>query len=375
MGDMQQEESINQQSTCSPDSSSFNADEPPLVFQCAQCNVIIGDSTAWACVDDISRTITLKNVSNAVVEDEEMKIANTGFDAGSTYYKMSCATCREDIGRRYKGAVNHLDSARGMYTLFVDKLSSYQIGSYNKDSNDTAASLSDILSMAKVRDLNMQLSRLGDIIQDMGERLQALEQGYLPQAGDDSFSVRSVSYPCSSTVSLPSRTFNRCSTPHAENYHSDSVFKIPHTCQRHPQPPEGAPGTHPSGLHGAYAHLEHLHKMDQKERPLGIDPDQSYQSHSHNLLTNRHSNISRQQRRNSLSIESLPQNFRPGQTMSGHEGQTSAQMRSTESRGKVGDQGSNSTGGLALRGGSKRKEVSPSDPLQVMMSRRRKRRI
>lgn len=43
----------------------------------------------------------------------------------STYYKMSCATCREEIGRRYKGAVNHMDSARGMYTLFVDKLSRY----------------------------------------------------------------------------------------------------------------------------------------------------------------------------------------------------------------------------------------------------------
>lgn len=38
---------------------------------------------------------------------------------------MSCATCREEIGRRYKGAVNHMDSARGMYTLFVDKLSRY----------------------------------------------------------------------------------------------------------------------------------------------------------------------------------------------------------------------------------------------------------
>ena len=68
--------------------------------------------------------------------------------------------------------------------------------------------------------------QLGDIIQDMGERLQALEQGYLPQAGDDSFSVRSVSYPCSSTVSLPSRTFNRCSTPHAENYHSEPICHL-----------------------------------------------------------------------------------------------------------------------------------------------------
>lgn len=61
MGDMQHEERIPQNSS-SPKSSSFNADEPPMVFQCSQCNVIVGDSTAWVCVDDISRTITLKSM-------------------------------------------------------------------------------------------------------------------------------------------------------------------------------------------------------------------------------------------------------------------------------------------------------------------------
>lgn len=61
MGDMQHEERIPQNSS-SPKSSSFNADEAPMVFQCSQCNVIVGDSTAWVCVDDISRTITLKSM-------------------------------------------------------------------------------------------------------------------------------------------------------------------------------------------------------------------------------------------------------------------------------------------------------------------------
>lgn len=35
------------------------SDTLPLVFQCAQCNSILGDSTAWVCANDVLRSISL----------------------------------------------------------------------------------------------------------------------------------------------------------------------------------------------------------------------------------------------------------------------------------------------------------------------------
>lgn len=383
MGDMQHEERIPQNSG-SPKSSSFNADEPPMVFQCSQCNVIVGDSTAWVCVDDISRTITLKNITNAVMEDEKMKIASAGFDAGSTYYKMSCATCHEEIGRRYKGAVNHMDSARGMFTLFVDKLSSYQIGSYDRDVTDSNADMSDILSMAKVRDMNMQISRLGAIMQEISERLQMLEQGYMPQGGDDNMSVRSMSYP-SSCVSVPqrlispspkpSRVFSECQIPHPQNSNNNAVFKIPNT--RHSQQHSGYQDNHSSTVQSTYSHLEQFHKVDQQERSLGVDPEESFQSHTHNQVRNIHSNKVRQQRRNSLNFENVPQNFRRGltATSNGMPRDFGANEQNRDNIGKREETADSNRASSTLQNKSKRKEAPQEDPLQAMMSRRCKRRV
>lgn len=74
--------------------------------------------------------------------------------------------------------------------------------------------------------------QLGAIMQEISERLQMLEQGYLSQGGDDNMSVRSMSYP-SSCVSVPqrlispspkpSRIFNECQIPHPQN--SKSKFQ------------------------------------------------------------------------------------------------------------------------------------------------------
>ncbi|XP_062613279.1 uncharacterized protein LOC134275053 isoform X2 [Saccostrea cucullata] len=383
MGDIQHQEVIPHNSG-SP-KSSFNLDEPPMVFQCAQCNVIVGDSTAWVCIDDISRTITLNNVTSAVVE-EEMKTASSGFDAGSTYYKMACATCREEIGRKYKGAVNHLDSARGKYTLFVDKLSSYQIGSYDKERSETT-DMSDILSVANIRDIHVQLSKLTAIMQGMNDRVLALEQGYQTGAGDDNMSVKSLSYPCSSYSSVPprflspthqpNRVFSTGQLPVTQICNNESIFKRPQL--RHPQQHPGHHDNYPESVQSTYSHLEHLHKVDQQERPLGIDPDDSFQSHN-NYVRNIHSSKTRQQRRNSLNLETaqhkenVPQNFRREELSQGFRGQRnfSSGRMSEDSRIKE-EEASNK--GSTPRGNLKRKEVPSGDPLQAMMSRRHKRRI
>lgn len=45
------------------DQSSLS-ESPPLVFQCSQCNNVVGDSLSWVSADKIMRTITLsrKNI-------------------------------------------------------------------------------------------------------------------------------------------------------------------------------------------------------------------------------------------------------------------------------------------------------------------------
>lgn len=277
-----------------------------------------------------------------------------------------------------------MDSARGMYTLFVDKLSSYQIGSYDRDVTDSNADMSDILSMAKVRDMNMQISRLGAIMQEISERLQMLEQGYLSQGGDDNMSVRSMSYP-SSCVSVPqrlispspkpSRIFNECQIPHPQNSKNNAVFKVPHV--RHPQQIASYQDNHSSSIQSTYSHLEQFHKVDQQERPLGVDPEETFQSHTHNHIRNFHSNNARQQRRNSLNIENVPQSFRRGLTgpCNGIPKNFSSSEQNKEKMGNREETADGNRVSSTLRSKSKRKEASSDDPLQVMMSRRCKRRV
>jgi hypothetical protein len=47
--------------TAKPDEadSSIVASSSPVVFQCTQCNTIVGDSTAWVTSNELMRTITL----------------------------------------------------------------------------------------------------------------------------------------------------------------------------------------------------------------------------------------------------------------------------------------------------------------------------
>ena len=47
--------------TVKPDEadSSVVASSSPVVFQCSQCNTIVGDSTVWVTSNKVMRTITL----------------------------------------------------------------------------------------------------------------------------------------------------------------------------------------------------------------------------------------------------------------------------------------------------------------------------
>lgn len=152
------------------------------------------------------------------------------------------------------------------------------------------------------------------------------------------------------------------------------MFKVPHV--RHPQQLASYQDNHSSSIQSTYSHLEQFHKVDQQERPLGVDPEETFQSHAHNHIRNFHSNNARQQRRNSLNIENVPQSFRRGLT--GPCNGIPKNFSSSEQNKKMGNREETADGNRVsstLRSKSKRKEASSDDPLQVMMSRRCKRRV
>lgn len=153
------------------------------------------------------------------------------------------------------------------------------------------------------------------------------------------------------------------------------MFKVPHV--RHSQQHASYQDNHSSSIQSTYSHLEQFHKVDQQERPLGVDPEETFQSHAHNHNRNIHSNNARQQRRNSLNFENVPQNFRrglmgPSNGIPGDFGSNNQNRDKISKREETADSNRISS---TLRSKSKRKEAPSDDPLQAMMSRRCKRRV
>lgn len=154
------------------------------------------------------------------------------------------------------------------------------------------------------------------------------------------------------------------------------MFKIPHA--RHSQQHVSYQDNHSSSIQSTYSHLEQFHKVDQQERPLGVDPEETFQSHAHNHIRNVHSNNARQQRRNSLNFENVQQNFRRGLNTGPSNGIPRDFGSNEQNKQKIGkheETADNNRVSSTLRSKSKRKEAPTNDPLQAMMSRRCKRRV
>lgn len=64
----------------------------PLVFICAKCKNIVGDSLALVHTDEKQQIITLSGVSN-IKWSSSVSTAKSGFDVGNTYFTFSCSHC------------------------------------------------------------------------------------------------------------------------------------------------------------------------------------------------------------------------------------------------------------------------------------------
>lgn len=64
----------------------------PLVFLCAKCKSIVGDSLALVFSDEELQLITLSGVSN-IKWSTSVSTAKSGHDVGNTFFTFCCSQC------------------------------------------------------------------------------------------------------------------------------------------------------------------------------------------------------------------------------------------------------------------------------------------
>ena len=64
----------------------------PLVFQCIQCHIVVGDSWSFSESNAEAKTITLSSASN-IKRTADLHTSSSGYDSGSTYATFNCSSC------------------------------------------------------------------------------------------------------------------------------------------------------------------------------------------------------------------------------------------------------------------------------------------
>src|ERR1700682_2099376 len=99
----------------------------PVVFSCASCRTLLGDSYGW--VDANNICILLSAVCNISVSPTvEWCTIGSADDFGGSYHRLACTTCQQNIGKYYKSTPPHLDEFRDRYALYIEKIAGYELG-------------------------------------------------------------------------------------------------------------------------------------------------------------------------------------------------------------------------------------------------------
>ena len=99
----------------------------PLVFSCAKCRTIVGDSFSFLSSDEAAKTITISAALN-VQRTSELYTSYDVVDGGSTYFRFMCYDCKHLLGRLYVTTSPALDHIRGHFTFKIDSITSYELG-------------------------------------------------------------------------------------------------------------------------------------------------------------------------------------------------------------------------------------------------------
>ena len=101
-----------------------------IVFQCASCRRIVGDSLALTSADEDLRHITLRGACG-IVRGPCPRTSEDGKDLGSTFHELFCEGCNALVGKAYLTTPPPLDAARNLFTLSTDALESFELGRYD----------------------------------------------------------------------------------------------------------------------------------------------------------------------------------------------------------------------------------------------------
>jgi hypothetical protein len=99
----------------------------PLVFSCATCRTIVGDSFSILKINENLGSITLNSASN-IRRSTNVFTSKDGPDIGSTYMQFFCNKCDAAIGRYYLTTSPHIDFLRGKFSFIVNEITSYELG-------------------------------------------------------------------------------------------------------------------------------------------------------------------------------------------------------------------------------------------------------
>ncbi|KAJ2785063.1 hypothetical protein H4R18_000771 [Coemansia javaensis] len=109
-------------------SSAAEAINGPIVFSCAKCRTILGDTFAFAAVAPERNLFALQAVPETVVCGKTRKASETRGDEGSVFYELRCAECDAAVGRRYVTAAQGMDALRNTYALDMGCVVTYELG-------------------------------------------------------------------------------------------------------------------------------------------------------------------------------------------------------------------------------------------------------
>lgn len=101
-----------------------------IVFQCAACRRIVGDSLGLTSADEDLRHITLRGACG-IVRGPCPRTSEEGKDLGSTFHELFCEGCNALLGKVYLTTPAPLDGARNLFSLSTDALESFELGTYD----------------------------------------------------------------------------------------------------------------------------------------------------------------------------------------------------------------------------------------------------
>ncbi|KAJ1404712.1 yippee zinc-binding/DNA-binding /Mis18, centromere assembly-domain-containing protein [Ochromonadaceae sp. CCMP2298] len=99
----------------------------PLVFSCAQCKTIVGDSFSFLSSNEEAKTVTI-SAASSIQRSTELYTSYASLDEGSTYFCFMCSQCQNMLGRYYVTTSVDLDHVREKFTFNIDSITSYELG-------------------------------------------------------------------------------------------------------------------------------------------------------------------------------------------------------------------------------------------------------